>query len=81
MTVQTAIAKWGNSLALRLPRNVATDLQLVEGSAVELHVEGVAIIVTPTRKKYKLDDLLAQYKPEHRRSELGWGEPVGEEVW
>ena len=79
--MQTAIAKWGNSLALRLPRNVAADLQLVEGSAVELQVRGKAIIVTPARKKYELDDLLAQIKPEHRRSEPDWGGPVGEEIW
>jgi antitoxin MazE len=35
------VAKWGNSLAIRLPRAVVDTLGLKEGDAVEIHVEGV----------------------------------------
>lgn len=79
--MQTAVAKWGNSLALRLPRTIASDVDFTEGTPVDLSVRGKELVVTPTRKKYKLEDLLAQFKPEHRRKEEDFGQPVGEEVW
>jgi antitoxin MazE len=80
-TMQTSVAKWGNSLAVRLPRNMAADLNLAEGSSVELRVEGKAIIVTPIRRKYSLDELLAGLTRKHRRGETDWDSPTGEEVW
>jgi antitoxin MazE len=79
--MQTSVSKWGNSLAVRLPRSIAADLHLVEGSAVELRVEGKAIIVTPVRRKYELSELLAAFRPEHRRGETQWGEAAGDESW
>jgi len=34
------VAKWGNSLAVRLPAEVVEALQLKEKDEIELHVEG-----------------------------------------
>lgn len=34
------VAKWGNSLAVRLPRAVVEALELKEGDAIEIHVVG-----------------------------------------
>ena len=48
--MRTRIAKWGNSLALRLPKNLAEDIRLVEGATVDLRVEGDALMVVPARK-------------------------------
>jgi len=79
--MQLAIAKWGNSLALRLPRNVAKDAKLQVGVPVELSVKDGSVVVTPVRKKFRLEDLLAQMTDEHRHPEVDWGEPQGEEVW
>jgi antitoxin component of MazEF toxin-antitoxin module len=39
------------------------------------------LVVTPVRRRFKLADLLAQMKPEHRHPETDWGEPRGEEEW
>lgn len=78
--MESHIGKWGNSLALRLPRSVAADVQLHEGTKVELRVEGKALIVRPARPKYKLSDLLAAREPT-RTKELDWGEAQGEEDW
>ncbi len=77
----TRIAKWGNSLALRLPRKVAADAHLKEGTAVELRVEGDSLIVTPARPKYQLSELLSQSKPAHRQKEAEWGGQRGDEQW
>lgn len=80
--MQLAIAKWGNSLALRLPRHVAQDANLSEGVPVELTVRDGTVVVTPVRKKFRLDDLLAQMsQDEHRHAETDWGEAQGDEVW
>lgn len=79
--MQTRIAKWGNSLALRLPRGAVQDANLVEGSEVDVRVEGDRIIVTPTRRKYTLDHLLEQLGDEERHTEVEWGPPKGREAW
>lgn len=79
--MQLAIAKWGNSLALRLPRHVVKDANLAEGSPVELAVRDGSVVVTPVRKKFRLDDLLAQMTDEHRHPETDWGTPQGDEAW
>ncbi len=78
--MQNHIAKWGNSLALRLPRNIAADAQLHEGTVVELRVEGKSLVVRPARPKYKLSELLAAQKPTEDK-EIDWGKAEGEEEW
>ena len=78
--MQNHIAKWGNSLALRLPRHVAADVGLHEGTVVELRVQGGSLVVRPARPKYKLSELLAGHKTS-RDEEFDWGEAQGEEEW
>ena len=79
--MQLAIAKWGNSLALRLPRHVIEEAKLHEGSPVALVVRAGEVVVTPVRKKYKLDALLAQMDDSHKAAEVDWGAAEGEEDW
>lgn len=79
--MQTAIGKWGNSLALRLPRSVVAELRLHEGTSVELHTEAGALVIRPARPKYRLDELLAQINPTNLHGEVDWGQPQGEEAW
>ncbi len=79
--MRATIAKWGNSLAVRLPRSIAQDINLSPGSAVELRVEGGSVVMTPAAKKLTLAELLAGHVPEHRHDETDWGPPLGTEVW
>lgn len=79
--MQTSIARWGNSLALRLPRPAADGINLREGSAVEIEVRDGTLVITPVRRRFELAELLAEMKPEHRHAEADWGDPRGEEVW
>lgn len=76
--MQTTISRWGNSLGLRLPRHLAEATQLVEGATVKLEVEDGAIKVTPTRKRFRLSELLQDESPS---KEFEWGKPVGDEDW
>jgi antitoxin MazE len=78
--MQTAIAKWGNSLALRLPQAIAAEARLHEGSAVDIRIEGSVIVVRPARPRYDLKELLAGYRDEHRHDEEYLGAPIGDEL-
>lgn len=79
--MQGTIAKWGNSLALRLPKGLADDVSFAEGDPVDMRVEGGALVVRSTRPKYRLDDLLADFRPEHRHDPIDFGKPKGIEEW
>lgn len=79
--MQTVVKKWGNSLALRLPQAMAADLHLIEGATVTITVEDRSLIVKPTRKRYRLADLLAQLSDKQKHGEVDWGAPQGDEVW
>lgn len=79
--MQTTVAMWGNSLALRLPKSVAADARLFEGTSVDMRVEGDALVIRPSRPRYHLDSLLAQITPDNLHTEEDWGEKRGEEQW
>lgn len=79
--MQTVVKKWGNSLALRLPQGLAADLQLKEGTTVTMSIEDHYLVVKPTRKRYRLADLLEQMSQSKKQEETDWGPPVGEESW
>ncbi len=76
--MQTTISRWGNSLALRIPRHVTEEARLAEGVCVNVEIEDGSIRVTPTRKRFKLADLL---QGETERKEVDWGDPRGDEAW
>ncbi|HLW28443.1 MAG TPA: AbrB/MazE/SpoVT family DNA-binding domain-containing protein [Kiloniellales bacterium] len=76
-----AVSRWGNSIAVRIPKAIAEGAHLKVGDEIKLELKGESIVMTPARKRYALKDLLAQMKPEHRHEETDWGEPQGEEVW
>jgi antitoxin MazE len=60
---------------------MAADLRLVEGTTVRLTVEGEKLVVRPTRKRFRLADLLAGMTDDKKQKEVDWGEPKGEEAW
>jgi len=77
----TKIQKWGNSLALRIPKSYADEIHLREGSSVDLNIEENKIIISPKKKKrknkYTLEELLAKVKPENLYGEMDFGPPLG----
>lgn len=80
--MQTHIQKWGNSLALRIPKTLANEVGLDNGSAVALTLEEGRIVVTPaTPPPFTLEDLLARVTDENRHGEIDTGPGVGNEAW
>ena len=76
-----ALAKWGNSLAIRIPAKLAEESGLKEGAQVHITAKAGKLIVKKARPKFKLKDLLAEITPDNRHSEVDWGASVGKEEW
>ena len=80
--MESHIRKWGNSLALRIPKALAVEAGITEGSLVEVDLDGGGLSVRVVRTEgYSLDDLLAGVTPQNRHSEIETGRSVGREVW
>lgn len=77
----TQVARWGNSLGLRLPKSVALEARIDEGDTVDVSVKNGAIVVRPSPPTYSLDQLVARITPRNRHDESDWGTPVGHETW
>jgi antitoxin MazE len=75
------VNKWGNSLGVRIPQNVAAEIGLAVGTVVNVEVIDNKVIISPRQKKYQLDELLVGVTPELIGGEYDWGAPVGREVW
>ena len=80
--MKTAIQKWGNSLALRIPQPFAAETQIQEGSEVELTLKSGALVIRPKiRKRHSLDSLLKRITAKNRHDLVETGGPVGREIW
>jgi len=79
--LRSRIAKWGNSLGVRIPKAVAKEVGLDEGANVEVKVSGRNLILAPARREYSLNELVAGITPRNRHGETDWGAPVGNENW
>jgi antitoxin MazE len=78
--MQVQLARWGNSLGLRIPKDVAQRTGLREGSRVDVVAEGDRIIISPARPRYALRDLLKGMTPEAVRQAFDWGPDRGREI-
>jgi antitoxin MazE len=81
MQNETTVSKWGNSLAIRIPRALADEAHLSEGDslAMDLGRDG-AIVLRPARKKYDLSELVSRITVKNRHRETDWGPPQGKEA-
>ena len=80
--MQAKIKKWGNSLALRIPKSFALSAKLRQDELVDLSIEQEKIIITPIgEKEYSLDELLEGVSESNLHGECDTGTPVGKEIW
>lgn len=77
--MQTHLQKWGNSLGLRIPIQIAKQLKLHQGSSVNLEIEdGKIIIQSP---KYQLEKMLKEITPKNRHHQILDDAQQGNEEW
>jgi antitoxin MazE len=80
MAIQVQVAKWGNSLGVRVPRDVAARVGLTEGARVDIEAsDDGRIIITRSRRRFTLEELLAGMTAE-REHLLEDDDPQGEEI-
>ena len=73
------VNKWGSSLGVRIPRKLADDAGIREGSAVDITLQDGALTIR--KPKYSLKELLAGITPENRHPKIEWGPPLSNELW
>ena len=80
--MKTRVQKWGNSLALRIPKSIAVEAGLHADAAVELSlVEGRLVVQPITPQPLTLEQLLRGVTNENLPGEWDTGPAVGKEVW
>lgn len=77
--MQARIQKWGNSLGLRIPMQIAKQLQLHPGSTITIEVENNRIIIQSP--KYDLDLMLKNISSKNKHHQLLDDEQYGNEEW
>lgn len=75
------ISRWGNSLGVRIPKQLAEIIELQEGDNVEIYQKDNTLVLVPQKKQYSLNQLLEGMNDSHLHPEMDWGEPVGNEPW
>jgi antitoxin MazE len=80
--MHTTIQKWGNSLAVRIPKPFVEEIHIESGSEVDLTVDDGKIIIVPqVESKYSLAELLQGVTARNKHRETDTGPAVGQEVW
>ena len=80
--MKTQLAKWGNSMAVRIPKAVAEAAKLRPGDHLELAVEDSGVVTIRKKKGTPtLKDLLRGMTSENLHGETDWGAPAGKELW
>ena len=80
--MQARVQKWGNSLALRIPKLLADEVGLTENSAVELSLrDNELVIARVVKTEYSLAELLARVTDANLHREVDTGPAVGGESW
>jgi len=80
--MKSTIQKWGNSLAIRIPKSFANEIDLSQGTEIDLILFEDKIQIEPIKKKkLSLDDLLSRVTDDNIHKEIDTGVPVGKEVW
>jgi antitoxin MazE len=80
--MKARVQKWGNSLALRIPKSFANEAGLSEDSPVELSiVKGKMVVAPATKEPLTLDQLLKRVTDDNIHGEVSTGRARGREAW
>ena len=70
MATQVQVTKWGNSLGVRVPRDVAARIGLTEGSRVDIEARGDHLVITKSNRRFTLEALLEGMTPDRQHPSL-----------
>jgi antitoxin MazE len=76
------VQKWGNSLALRIPKSIADEIGLGQNSSIRLMIKDQALVVTPEPgPEWRLEELLEKVTDDNIHREWETGAAQGDEIW
>lgn len=76
------VQKWGNSLAVRIPKAFADEMKLVENASIQMMLkEGALVISLNDKPEWKLGEFLAEVTDENIHGEWETGLASGKEPW
>lgn len=84
--MKSTVSKWGNSLAIRIPKKIMDEYHVKAGDKVNYDIEGNRMIIEFAEEDikdeaYDLDDLFKDFHGTYDQKEIDWGKPEGREVW
>lgn len=80
--MESRVQKWGNSLALRIPKPLAAEIGLEDNSAVELSLRNGKLVIAPvSQPALSLEQLLSQVTKQNLHREVDTGSALGGEMW
>jgi antitoxin MazE len=79
--MRTRIQKWGNSLAVRIPKPFADGAGFQQSTEVEVSLEEGELRVASVRRRWQLDQLLSKVTKRNRHAEVETGPLAGREIW
>lgn len=78
MAAKSHVSRWGTSLVVRIPKPIAEQWGVRDGSAIEIVPQGDQVVLRKTADD--LGSMLAQIKPDNIHHEVGTGPAQGGEV-
>lgn len=79
MEARSHVARWGSSLAIRIPKSVAEQWGVREGSRIDMVPRGDQLVIS--KRAYDLSEMLARMSPETLHGEIDTGPAQGREQW
>jgi len=79
--MKTRVQKWGNSLAVRIPRHFVREAGLEYNATVDMNVEEGKLVIQRAEAAPTLESLLAKITKENLHAGVETGEAIGHEVW
>ena len=78
--MEAVVRKWGNSLGIRIPSNIAKEASISDGSYVDIEDVDGQIIIRP-KNRYNLQEMIKNIKSENKHGEIKNDGPIGNEKW
>jgi antitoxin MazE len=80
MHMQVTTSRWGNSLGIRIPKDIAERVGLSAGDSVDVEAKDGHIVISLRWPRYRLADLLVGMTPGAMHEAFDWGPDVGREI-
>ena len=78
--MDVAVRKWGNSLAIRIPKDIVQSLSIEQDTILEMNMQKGVLVIKP-KQETTLESLVSQINEENLHTEVTSGEGVGNEEW